>query len=73
MVSTSPGPNRIAFELEKIEFGDLRDKPSKLANAGLLLATLFQGDAEIVQISLLTQIEKAEDGSLTRVIFDPLQ
>ena len=67
------GPNRIAFELEKIEFGDLRDKPSKLANAGLLLATLFQGDAEIVQISLLTQIEKAEDGSLTRVIFDPLQ
>ena len=61
------------IRLESIEFGALRDKPSKLANAGLLLATLFQGEAEIVQISMLTQIDKAVDGTLTRVIYDPLQ
>lgn len=65
--------NRVAFELAAIEFGALKDKPSKLANAGLLLATLFQGDSEIVQISMLTQIDKAADGALTRVIYDPLQ
>jgi hypothetical protein len=65
--------NRVAFELAAIEFGALKDKPSKLANAGLLLATLFQGEAEVVQISMLTQIDKAADGALTRVIYDPLQ
>ena len=65
--------NRVTFELAAIEFGALKDKPSKLANAGLLLATLFQGEAEIVQISMLTQIDKAADGALTRVIYDPLQ
>ena len=65
--------NRVAFELATIEFGALKDKPSKLANAGLLLATLFQGEAEIVQVSMLTQIDKAADGALTRVIYDPLQ
>ena len=54
--------NRVAFELAAIEFGALKDKPSKLANAGLLLATLFQGEAEIVQISMLTQIDKASGG-----------
>lgn len=61
------------IQLETIEFGALREKPSKLANAGLLLATLFQGEVEIVQISMLTQIDKAADGTLTRVIYDPLQ
>ena len=47
------GPNTFAIDVEAFEFGGLRDKPSTLANAGLLLATLFQGEQEIIQISMV--------------------
>ena len=50
------GPNTFAIDVEAFDFGRLRDKASKLANAGLLLAVLFQGEQEIIQISMVRQL-----------------
>jgi hypothetical protein len=43
----------VTIGVDKFEFGALKDKPSKLANAGLLQATLFCGEQEIIQISMV--------------------
>lgn len=38
----SEGANKVAVDVPAIDFGLLKDKPSTLANAGLLLAVLFK-------------------------------
>ena len=44
-----------------------------LANVGLLMATLFSGDKEVLQVSMVTQVTPNPDGTLTRSIFNPLE
>ena len=44
-----------------------------LANVGLLLAQLFSGDEEVVQVSMVTQVTPTESGGLMRSIFNPLE
>ena len=61
----------VTIEVPELQLGDLKDKPSVLANAGLLLATLYDGEEEVIQISMLTQVEKAGE-ALVRTIFSPL-
>lgn len=47
-------------------------KPSVLLNVGLLTCTLYNGDEQIVEIKIVTQVTKRKDGQLMRVMFDPL-
>lgn len=47
-------------------------KPSVLLNVGLLTCTLFNGSTQIVEVKIMTQVTKKKDGSLARVMFDPL-
>ena len=45
-----------------------------VANVGLLMATLFSGEDEVVQVSMVTQVTPGDDdGSLIRAIYNPLE
>ena len=49
------GPNKLSVEVPAIDFGSLKDKPSTLANAGLLLAVLYQVPP-LVSLVLLSSV-----------------
>lgn len=59
-----------ALQAPKIDITGV--KPSVLLNVGLLTCTLWNGSAQIVEIKIMTQVTKKKDGSLARVMFDPL-
>ena len=39
----------------------------------LLLATLYSGEEEVLQVSMVTQVTPADDGTLIRSVFNPLE
>lgn len=43
-----------------------------LANVGLLMAVLYAGDEEIVQVSMVTQVSPDQSGDLMRSIYSPI-
>lgn len=44
-----------------------------LTNVGLLLAVLYSGEAEVLQVSMVTQVTPADDGTLIRSVYNPLE
>ena len=44
-----------------------------LTNVGLLQAILLEGEVEVFQLSMVTQVIQEADGSLMRQIFNPLE
>ena len=44
-----------------------------LTNVGLLLAILYSGEAEVLQVSMVTQVTPADDGTLIRSVYNPLE
>jgi len=65
------GENTFEFEAPKIDITGV--KPSVLLNVGLLCCTLFSGSEQIVEIKIVTQVTKRKDGTLMRLMFDPLE
>eukprot|EP00277_Geminigera_cryophila_P016792 CAMPEP_0179443746 /NCGR_PEP_ID=MMETSP0799-20121207/27208_1 /TAXON_ID=46947 /ORGANISM="Geminigera cryophila, Strain CCMP2564" /LENGTH=134 /DNA_ID=CAMNT_0021230129 /DNA_START=8 /DNA_END=412 /DNA_ORIENTATION=- len=47
-------------------------KPHQLANAGLVVVTLLDGEEEVVAVNLVTQVTKRDD-ELIRTIYSPLE
>ena len=61
-----------SHQVDRIDVSGI--KPSRLANAGLLIATLFSEDTEIIEVKLVVQVSQEEKGgSFTRCIFNPLE
>eukprot|EP00285_Hemiselmis_virescens_P001761 CAMPEP_0173411372 /NCGR_PEP_ID=MMETSP1356-20130122/76770_1 /TAXON_ID=77927 ORGANISM="Hemiselmis virescens, Strain PCC157" /NCGR_SAMPLE_ID=MMETSP1356 /ASSEMBLY_ACC=CAM_ASM_000847 /LENGTH=136 /DNA_ID=CAMNT_0014373119 /DNA_START=58 /DNA_END=468 /DNA_ORIENTATION=+ len=48
-------------------------KPHQLANAGLVICQLKDGDEEVVAVNMVTQVTKKEDGQLYRTVYSPLE
>jgi hypothetical protein len=48
-------------------------KRSLLLNVGLLHAALKDGDADVIEINLVTQVTKDATGGLVRTMFNPLE
>lgn len=67
------GPYDMAFHVDQIDVSHLARHV--VANVGLLMATLYEnnGQQEVVQVSMVTQVMAQQDGSLTRSIFSPLE
>mmetsp|Transcript_34435 Transcript_34435/g.82201 ORF Transcript_34435/g.82201 Transcript_34435/m.82201 type:complete len:156 (-) Transcript_34435:27-494(-) len=65
------GEHSMAFAVDSIDVSGI--KPSALANAGLLIASLRDGDGtEIIDINLVVQVSKTDEG-FERCIFNPLE
>ena len=64
------GDCRFSFSISEIDVSEV--KPSALSNAGLLIATLHSGDRELLDLSMVVQVQ-SQDGELYRVIYNPLQ
>merc|ERR1711934_226108 len=67
--SYGEGPQKFSFSVPKVDVSEM--KKSLLLNVGLLLCVLNDDEAEVIQISMVTQVSKEEDG-LHRNIFNPL-
>ena len=66
------GSHSFEFEVDRINVDGI--KPSRLANSGLLIATLCAGGTEVIDVKLVVQVSQEEkDGGLTRCIFNPLE
>ena len=75
LASTEPqifeaGDCQFSFSIPEIDVSEV--KPSALSNAGLLIATLQSGDCELLDLSMVVQVQP-QDGELYRVIYNPLQ
>ena len=70
-VEYAAGRNRMEFLASKLDVAHL--KRHVLANVGLLLAVLYSGDEELLQVSMVTQVSPKDDGRLVRSIFNPLE
>lgn len=67
----SEGANHMRFAVAAIDVSGI--KPSSLANAGLLIASLRDGaGAEIIDVNFVVQVSKSGDG-FERCIFNPLE
>ena len=44
-----------------------------LSNVGLLLAVLYAGESEVLQVSMVTQVTPDADGGLIRSVYNPLE
>lgn len=64
------GPHAMDFSVAEVSVSHL--KRHVLANVGLLVAVLYAGEEEVVQVSMVTQVSPAADGSLMRSIYNPL-
>mmetsp|Transcript_36386 Transcript_36386/g.94647 ORF Transcript_36386/g.94647 Transcript_36386/m.94647 type:complete len:137 (-) Transcript_36386:169-579(-) len=65
------GENKVVFSLDGIDFEGV--KSSLLNNVGLLLACLYSPEGEeVMQVSMVTQVEKKADGYY-RTMFSPLE
>eukprot|EP00164_Ancoracysta_twista_P009324 GFYU01013759.1.p2 GENE.GFYU01013759.1~~GFYU01013759.1.p2 ORF type:complete len:135 (+),score=40.04 GFYU01013759.1:52-456(+) len=69
-VQYTAGPASFTFEIPSIDVSSVKE--SLLRNVGLFMATLVEGDRELVQISMVTQVHQ-QDGRLFRTIFNPLE
>merc|ERR1711865_98937 len=63
--------HRLCFEVPEIDVSGIKE--SLLLNVGLVLAVLSEGDVEVVQISMVTQVTRNDSGELQRNIFNPLE
>ena len=69
---SNPANRLSTHQVDRIDVSGI--KPSRLANAGLLIATLFSEDTEIIEVKLVVQVSQEEKGgSFTRCIFNPLE
>ena len=66
------GPGTHHFQHEVKDFGVSGLKKSVIVNVGLLLAVLFDGDEEVIQVSMVTQVLE-KDGALLRLVLNPLE
>eukprot|EP00658_Telonema_sp_P-2_P057049 TRINITY_DN4550_c0_g1_i1.p1 TRINITY_DN4550_c0_g1~~TRINITY_DN4550_c0_g1_i1.p1 ORF type:complete len:139 (-),score=51.93 TRINITY_DN4550_c0_g1_i1:294-710(-) len=64
-------PHQLQFNVPTVDVTGIRE--SLLLNVGLLLAVLYTGEEEVIQISMMTQVTKTFDGKLHRNIFNPLE
>jgi hypothetical protein len=64
------GTHQMTFAVDEVDVSHL--KRHVLANVGLLIATLYAGETEIVGINMVTQISAQPDGGLVRSVFSPL-
>ena len=64
------GAHQMAFSVDEVDVSHL--KRHVLANVGLLMATLYAGDQEIVGVNMVTQVSALPDGGLVRSVFSPL-
>eukprot|EP00003_Mantamonas_plastica_P019697 TRINITY_DN32011_c0_g1_i1.p1 TRINITY_DN32011_c0_g1~~TRINITY_DN32011_c0_g1_i1.p1 ORF type:complete len:131 (+),score=42.87 TRINITY_DN32011_c0_g1_i1:45-437(+) len=69
-VDYEEGENSFGFKCDALAVEGV--KRSTLKNMGLFLLTMKQGDEEVIQISLVTQVTK-KDGELYRLMFNPLE
>ena len=69
--SYGAGPQRMEFSVPKVSVEHL--SRHVLTNVGLLLATLYSGEEEVLQVSMVTQVTPADDGTLIRSVFNPLE
>merc|ERR1712205_232890 len=60
--------HKLTFEVPKVDVSGILD--TLLLNVGLLLAVLTDGAEEVLQISCVTQVTKAQSGELVRNIFN---
>jgi len=68
--SYEAGPDySMAFSVDEIDVSKIQRHV--LANVGLLLATLYNGEEEVVQVSMVTQVSP-DGGELIRSVFSPL-
>ena len=58
-------------QVDKIDVSAV--KRSLLLNVGLLHAALKDGDADVIEINLVTQVTKDAVGGLVRTMFNPLE
>jgi hypothetical protein len=58
-------------QVDKIDVSAV--KRSLLLNVGLLHAALKDGDADVIEINLVTQVTKDAAGGLVRTMFNPLE
>lgn len=70
-VNYSAGPQQMDFSVDQVDVAHL--KRHVLANVGLLLAVLYSGEEERLQISMVTQVTPGPDGNLVRSVFNPLE
>lgn len=70
-LSYSKGSSQFVIKAAKIDTGNL--KRSSLLNVGLLKLVLKSGNEDVIEIKMVTQVSKAQDGSLTRTVFNPLE
>merc|ERR1719382_541361 len=68
VVDYAVGENNMQFEVEAVRVEHL--KRHVLANVGLLMANLFSGEAEVVQVSMVTQVTPDAGGNLVRSIYN---
>ncbi|CEL94659.1 unnamed protein product [Vitrella brassicaformis CCMP3155] len=67
----SVGSNVMTFSVDQISTEGI--PKDVLANIGLLAATLMEGDKEVLAVNMVTQVRAEANGSLSRVIFSPLE
>ena len=69
--SYGAGPQRMQFSVPKVSVEHL--SRHLLTNVGLLLATLYSGEEEVLQVSMVTQVTPGDDGTLIRSVYNPLE
>eukprot|EP00742_Colponemidia_sp_Colp-10_P002291 GILJ01002445.1.p2 GENE.GILJ01002445.1~~GILJ01002445.1.p2 ORF type:complete len:174 (+),score=29.16 GILJ01002445.1:1711-2232(+) len=69
-LSYDAGANSFRFSVPGIDVGGISS--DVLANAGLLVATLKDGQEEVIGVNMVTQVSK-QGNELIRVIFNPLE
>ena len=66
-----PACYRVTSQVAAVRVDHL--KRHVVANVGLLMATLFSGEDEVVQVSMVTQVTPGDEGVLIRDIYNPLE
>jgi hypothetical protein len=71
-VQYNQGSNHYEFKVDKIDVAGV--KGSVLLNVGLLSCELYDNNNNqlVVQIKIVTQVNKNKEGQLIRLMFDPL-
>jgi len=69
-VDYAAGPQSMVFSVGEVDVSHL--KRHVLANVGLLIAGLYSGEEEIVQVSMVTQVTPNAEGVLIRSVYSPL-
>lgn len=64
------GAHQFEYTIDDIGVANL--SRAVVLNVGLLLLTLLDGDAEILQVSMVTQVLE-RDGQLVRLVLNPLE